>query len=148
MDELTQLIKKNIKFKYQSTRRFAETLGIPQTTIVSAIKNGVSGTSFTTVCKICKALDIKLMNGVYPVVVSDATKNLVEKISKLDEKGIHAVTSMLELEYLRCEAENNAVAAAEMQEKLQMARHSPFLSPEQVPTKVEVAELSKALDES
>ena len=58
MDELTQLIKKNIKIKYSSTRRFAEELGIPQTTIVSAIKNGISGTAFTTVCKMCKALDI------------------------------------------------------------------------------------------
>ena len=41
MDEFTQLIKKNIKSKYSSTKRFADELGIPQTTIVSAIKNGV-----------------------------------------------------------------------------------------------------------
>ena len=51
MDELTLLIKKNIKAKYSSTRRFSEKLQIPQTTIVSAMKNGVSGTAFATVCK-------------------------------------------------------------------------------------------------
>ncbi len=105
MDELTQLIKKNIKLKYSSTRRFAEELGIPQTTIVSAIKNGVSGTAFTTVCKMCKALDIKLVDGIYPVVVTDSTRNMLEKLAKLDEKGIHTVATVLEMEYIRCNAE-------------------------------------------
>ncbi len=145
MDELTQLIKKNIKLKYSSTRRFSEELGIPQTTIVSAIKNGVSGTAFTTVCKMCKALDIKLVNGIYPVVVTDTTTNLIKKISKLDEKGIHTVTTVLEMEYVRCQTEAEAIALAEKNAKLEAAKNNPIISAEQVPSKSEVSDLLKAM---
>ncbi len=148
MDELTQLIKKNIKYKYSSTRRFSEELGIPQTTIVSAIKNGVSGTAFTTVCKMCKALDIKLVNGIYPVVVTDTTKNLIEKMSKLDEKGIHTVTTVLEMEYIRCQTEAEAIAIAEKNAKLEAAKNNPIISADQIPSKAEVGDLFKAINES
>lgn len=148
MDELTQLIKKNIKYKYSSTRRFSEELGIPQTTIVSAIKNGVSGTAFTTVCKMCKALDIKLVNGIYPVVVTDTTKNLIEKMSRLDEKGIHTVTTVLEMEYIRCQTEAEAIAIAEKNAKLEAAKNNPIISADQIPSKAEVGDLFKAINES
>lgn len=145
MDELTQLIKKNIKYKYSSTRRFSEELGIPQTTIVSAIKNGVSGTAFTTVCKMCNALDIKLVNGIYPVVVSDTTRNLIERLSKLDEKGIHTVTTVLEMEYIRCQTEAEAVAIAEKNARIEAAKNNPIISADQIPSKSAVSDLLKAL---
>lgn len=142
MDELTQLIKKNIKLKYSSTRRFAEELGIPQTTIVSAIKNGVGGTAFTTVCKMCKALDIKLFDGIYPVVITDSTRNILEKLAKLDDKGIHTVSTVLEMEYIRCNADVifNKIDESELMMKEYM------LSKELSPTKKEVAEMIRSLD--
>ena len=145
MDELTQLIKKNIKYKYSSTRRFSEELGIPQTTIVSAIKNGISGTAFATVCKMCNALDIKLVNGIYPVVVSDITRNLIERLSKLDEKGIHTVSTVLEMEYIRCKTESEAVAIAEKNAKIEAAKTNPIISNDQIPSKSDVTDLLKAL---
>ena len=145
MDELTSLIKKNIKSKYSSTRRFAEELCIPQTTIVSAIKNGISGTAFTTVCKMCNALDIKLMNGIYPVVVTDTTKNLIEKMSKLDEKGIHTVTTVLEMEYLRCKAESEIKSAAEKNSKTDAINSYPVISEEEITSVTEVNDLLQAL---
>lgn len=148
MDELTQLIKKNIKSKYSSTRRFSEELGIPQTTIVSAIKNGVSGTAFSTVCKMCKALDIKFINGIYPVVVADTTKNLILKISKLDEKGLHTVTTVLEMEYIRCQAEAEAIAIAERNARLEASKNNPIISIDKIATPSEVSSLLKALDEN
>lgn len=147
MDELTQLIKKNIKLKYSSTRRFSEELGIPQTTIVSAIKNGISGTAFTTVCKMCKALDIKLVNGIYPVVVTDTTTNLIKKISKLDEKGIHTVTTVLEMEYMRCQAEAEAIALAEKNAKLEAAKNNPIIAADQIPSKSDIADLFIAMSD-
>ena len=147
MDELTQLIKKNIKQNYYSMRRFAEELGIPQTTIVSAVKNGVGGTAFTTVCKICNALDIKLVNGIYPVTLSDNTKNLVEKLSKLDEKGIHTVTTVLEMEYIRCQAEAETIAIAQKNAKTDFSKNKTIISTEKIPTKSAVSEFLKALDE-
>ncbi|MBR5232718.1 MAG: hypothetical protein IKW03_00780 [Clostridia bacterium] len=147
MDELTQLIKKNIKLKFSSTRRFSEELGIPQTTIVSAIKNGISGTAFSTVCKMCNALDIRLVNGIYPVVVSDTTKNLIEKLSKLDEKGIHTVTTVLEMEYIRYKAESEAIATAERNAKPEVSFNYPVIRNDEIPTKSDVNNLLKALEE-
>ena len=148
MDELTQLIKKNIKLKYSSTKRFSEEIGIAQTTIVSALKNGMGGTSFNTVCKICKALDIKLSNGIYPVAVNDSTVNLIEKLSKLDEKGIHTVSTVLEMEYIRCRYEAENIAIAEKNARSDSAMSYPIISPEQIPTKSEITNLLKALDEN
>lgn len=147
MDELTQLIKKNIKLKFSSTRRFSEELGIPQTTIVSAIKNGVSGTAFATVCKMCNALDIRLINGIYPVVVSDTTKNLIERLSKLDEKGIHTVSTVLEMEYIRCRAEAEAIAIAEKNARIEVAKNNPVISSAQIPSKTEVSDILKAISD-
>lgn len=129
MDELTQLIKKNIKLKYSSTRRFSEELGIPQTTIVSAIKNGISGTSFTTVCRMCRALDIKLVDGVYPVVITDNTKQLLKKLSQLDNKGLHTVSTVLEMEYNRCKNKLDSI-----------------IDIDDVPSKSEVSDFVKSLD--
>ncbi|MBO5935781.1 MAG: hypothetical protein J6Q94_09875 [Clostridia bacterium] len=145
MDEFTQLIKKNIKLKYSSTKKFAEDLGIPHTTIVSSIKNGVGGTAFTTVCKMCKALGIKIANGIYPVAVNDNTRRLIEKLSRLDEKGIHTVTTVIEMEYIRCCIEAEAIAVAENKEN--NTSTAPVITPDQVPTKAEVTDLLKALND-
>lgn len=146
MDELTQLIKKNIKLKFSSTRRFSEELGIPQTTIVSSIKNGISGTAFSTVCKMCNALDIKLVDGIYPVVVSDTTRNIIERLSKLDDKGIHTVATVLEMEYIRCKAEAEAVSLAEKNSKIEAAMKYPIINSEELPSKADVNSLLKSLE--
>ena len=147
MDELTEIIKKNIKDKFSSTRQFAEKIGIPQTTIVSALKNGVSGTSFTTVCKICSELDIKFMDGMYPVEVTDSTKKIVEKLSKLDEKGIHTVSTVLEMEYLRCQYEAENIAFAESTSRREHQLSYPVIENSQIPTKSSSNNLLKALND-
>ena len=142
MDEFTQLIKKNIKHKYSSTRRFADELGIPQTTIVSAIKNGISGTSFTTVCKICKALDIKLVDGVYPVVATDNARAVLEKLASLDERGIHTVSTVLEVEYVRC----NKDRLTDESEITEYEKSGYIVEKNDIPSKKELTELLKVID--
>lgn len=147
MDELTQLIKKNIKTKYSSTRKFSEDLGIPQTTIVSALKNGIGGTAFTTVSKMCAALDIKIMNGIYPVEFSDTTKTIVEKLSKLDEKGLHTVSTVLEMEYIRCQNEAYNIRLAERNSMVEESKNYPIIENNQIPSKSAVNNLLKALND-
>lgn len=147
MDELTLLVKKNIKEKYSSTRKFSEELGIPQTTIVSAIKNGVGGTSFTTVCKMCAALDIRIMNGLYPVEASDTLKTIIEKMSKLDEKGLHTVATVLEMEYIRCKYELDNISFAEQNAIPKELKSYPILENSQVPTNSAINNLLKALND-
>ncbi len=102
MEGLTPIIKKNIKTKYKSVRRFSEELGIPQSTVVSALKKGVSGTAFDTVCKMCSLLDIKLVEGMYPVSFDDDMKEIIEKSAYLDDAGKHALHTVLLMEYARC----------------------------------------------
>ncbi len=102
MEGLTPIIKNNIKTKYKSVRRFSEELGVPQSTVVSALKKGVSGTAFDTVCKMCSLLDIKLVEGMYPVSFDDEMKDIIEKSAALDAMGKHAVHSVLLMEYARC----------------------------------------------
>ena len=62
MENLTELIASEIKKQYKSVRRFAMHIGIPQTTLFSVLKNGISGTAFDTVVKICQTLGINVIN--------------------------------------------------------------------------------------
>ena len=59
MDSITELIKNEIKRQYKSVRKFSEVSGIPYSTLSNALTKGVGGTSYDTVVKMCKLLDIK-----------------------------------------------------------------------------------------
>ena len=101
MDELTSLIKSEIKRQYKSVRQFSAAIDVPQSTIISAMKKGVGGTAFDTVLKMCKALHIKL--SVNTGTSLDKEKNdLVEAFSELDEKGKYAVKALCGVELMRC----------------------------------------------
>lgn len=101
MDELTALIKSEIKRQHKSVRRFSEVIKIPQSTIISSLKKGVSGTAFDTVIKMCNALDIKLSvnNGVF---MDKEKSELLSAFSELDEIGKHTVRTVCSVETLRC----------------------------------------------
>lgn len=102
MDRLTILVKEQIIKKYSSVRRFAEDVDIPQTTIASALKKGIGGTSYDTVCKICKLLDIRLADGVYPIIYDDGMQSIIDNYDLLDEFGKHTVTVVFGVELERC----------------------------------------------
>ena len=51
-----------------------------------------------------------MINGIYPVVMPEETTELIRKMASLDEKGLHTVATVLEVESLRCKAETNAEA--------------------------------------
>ncbi len=105
MDELTLLIKQEIKKQYRSVRQFAFSVGIAQTTVVSALKNGVSGTGFNTVMKMCKALDIQVFNYEVPLVINESVISLLQKYNSLDKLAEHTVQTVLNVEYERCKAD-------------------------------------------
>ena len=101
MDILTEMIKKEIKNQYKSVRNFSNEIGIAQTTLASALKNGVSGTAYETVVKICEKLNIELVNYQFPVRVDENALKMLDIYNNLDEKGKHAVHTVLMLEYER-----------------------------------------------
>ena len=101
MNSLTELIKAEIKRQYKSVRQFASVIDVPQSTIISAVRKGVSGTAFETVIKMCNALDIKLSlnSGVF---MDRENSELLAAFSQLDEIGKHTVKTVCSVETLRC----------------------------------------------
>ena len=59
MDAITELIKSEVKKQYKSVRQFSEKSGIPYSTLSNAFSKGIGGTSYDTVLKICKMLNLK-----------------------------------------------------------------------------------------
>lgn len=107
MDNLTELIANEIKKQYKSVRKFAMHMDIPQTTLFSVLKNGVNGTAFDTVLKICEALSINVFNYSSPVKIDGEVLELIQKYNFLDEMGAHTVKVITNVEYERCLKERN-----------------------------------------
>ena len=105
MDILTETIKAEIKSQYKTVRSFSQQIGIPQTTISSILKNGVGGTGYETIVKICKELNIKLINYEFPIHIDDNSLKMLDIYNKLDERGKHSVRAMLKVERERCDNE-------------------------------------------
>ena len=101
MDELTMTIKNEIKRQYKSVRQFSAAIGIPQSTIISALRKGMGGTAFDTVVKMCSALSIKLsMNA--GVFMDKEKTELLETFGELDDRGKYTVKAVCNVELLRC----------------------------------------------
>ena len=101
MDNLTTLIKAEIKLQYKSVRQFSQCVDIPQSTIISALRKGIGGTAFDSVVKMCEVLGIKLaVNS--SVYLDEEKRELLEAFSELDEKGRHTVRTMCKVELMRC----------------------------------------------
>lgn len=102
MDLLTMAIKNEIKAQYRSVRKFSIAIGIPQSTIVSALHNGIGGTSYDTVLKICRKLSINLYEYSPLYNTSHKGMSLISAYSQLDEKGRYVVDAILNVELERC----------------------------------------------
>lgn len=102
MDLLTMAIKNEIRTQYKSVRKFSIAVGIPQSTIVSALHNGIGGTSYATVLKICRQLSINLYE--YSPVYNTSHKgmSLISAYSQLDEKGRYVIDTLMNIELERC----------------------------------------------
>ncbi len=101
MDELTQLIKTEIKRQFRSVRQFSMYIGVPQSTIVTALQKGIGGTSFETIMRICEVLDIKMVAGENPVFMDGEKRELLERYARLDAAGKKAVRAVAAIELLR-----------------------------------------------
>ena len=83
MDNLTKLVRDEITRQYRSVRQFAFAVDIPLSTINSALHNGVGGSSFDTVMRICKILGIKPMSNDAALYLTDDTEKLLTQYAKL-----------------------------------------------------------------
>ena len=102
LDSITALIKNEIKSQYKSLSKFAEASGIPYSTLSNALSRGVGGTSYDTVIKICKMLNIKQAYDSDIVLFNNEFHDIYSKLTQLDEQGVHTVCTVLNVEYSRC----------------------------------------------
>jgi len=102
MDNLTTIVREEISRQYRSVRQFAFAVGVPLSTINSALHNGVGGSSFDTVLKMCHVLGIKAMSDDAALYLTDDTEKLLTQYAALDDYGRHTVASVLQVEYERC----------------------------------------------
>lgn len=106
MDLLTMAIKNEIREQYKSLRQFAIAIGIPQSTIVSALHNGVGGTSYDTVLKICRKLSINMYDYSPLYNTNYHGMSIMAAYSQLDEKGRYVIDTLLDIELKRCKGTN------------------------------------------
>ena len=106
LDSITKLIKLEIKRQYKSVRQFSEKSGIPYSTLSSALSKGIGGTSYDTVIKICKLLNLKQAYDADLTIFNDQFYEICAMLAALDERGVHTVKTILSVEYNRCTNEN------------------------------------------
>ena len=109
MNDITKLIKAEIKRQYKNVRQFSKQSGIPYSTLANALTKGIGGTSYETVCKIFEMLDLQSLHNADAVLNWDVYE-MCRMMAALDEHAVHTVRSVLNVEYDRCT--NRAPAAA------------------------------------
>ena len=102
LDSITLLIKNEIKAQYKSVRRFSEESGIPYSTLSNALSKGVGGTSYDTVVEICQLLNIKQSYDEDIILFNNKFHDIYSKLTMLDERGLHTICAVLDVEYACC----------------------------------------------
>ena len=107
MDNITLLIRDEIKRQYKSVKKFSDSSGIPYSTLSNALAKGIGGTSYDTVLKICKILNLKQVYDADLTIFNDRFYEICHMLSELDEQGVHTVKTVLTIEYNRCKSIEN-----------------------------------------
>ena len=102
MVSITLLIRDEIKRQYKSVKKFSDVSGIPYSTLSNALAKGIGGTSYDTVLKICKLLNLKQVYDADLTIFNDRFYEICSMLSELDEQGVHTVKTVLTIEHNRC----------------------------------------------
>ena len=105
MDSMTYLIKKEIQRQYKSVAAFSRASGIPYMTCSNAVSKGIGGMAYDTVVKMCTILGIKQAFDEDIVLFNREFHDVYTKLTQLDDKGVHTVVTVLNIEYQRCQEE-------------------------------------------
>lgn len=109
LDSITLLIRDEIKKQYGSIKKFSDKSGIPYSTLSNALSKGIGGTSYDTVVKICKLLNIKQVFDENVGMFNKQFYEIYSMISALDEQGLHTVQTILSVEYSRCKEKGSSI---------------------------------------
>lgn len=106
----SEKLKSIILSRYKSIREFSFAVGIPNTTLASALDRGIGGMAIDKVIQICDFLnlDIKtfepLENKIPITYVDSEQKKLLDKYSLLDDQGKNTVNFIIDNEIKRINA--------------------------------------------
>ena len=104
MDNLTKLVRDEISRQYAVYGSLL-LCGHSPLHHQQCLHNGVGGSSFDTVMRICKILGIKAMSDDAALYLTDDTERLLTQYAKLDDYGRHTISSVMQVEYDRCSGE-------------------------------------------
>lgn len=111
MDEKSLKLKNIIKSQYKSIRAFADKVGIPNTTLVTALNNGIGGMAVEKVILICECLNIDVKT-FEPISDSESfsflEKEIIKKYRQLDADGKKVIDETLDFQLFKAseKAEN------------------------------------------
>ena len=102
MENLTELIKAEIKRQYGSVKEFSAQTGIPMSTLNSACPKGIESSSYELVMRVCDILKIKRVYDDEITYLNREYYELVRKMECLDDQGLATVKALLAVESARC----------------------------------------------
>lgn len=102
MDNLTELIKAEIKRQYGSIKEFSARTGIPMSTLNTAFPKGIESSSYELVTRVCKILQIKRIFDDEITYANREFYDLVCELESLDEQGLATVKTLMAVEKARC----------------------------------------------
>ena len=96
-----ELLKNAILAQYKSVRQFANGMGIPYSTLVTALERGIDGMAYSTVIRMCSELSL---NPVDFTPIDDgrelssqiATKKVMERYNRLNKTGRKRILDIMD----------------------------------------------------
>lgn len=96
-----EILKKEILRQYKSVRAFALNLGIPYSTLVTALERGVEGMAYGTVIRMCDQLSLNPVDFSY--LEKDASlgalvleNRVMQNYLKLNDEGREKILGLME----------------------------------------------------
>ena len=96
-----EILRKEIKKNYRSVRKFAMEMGIPYSTLVTALDRGIEGMAYGTVIRMCEKLNLNPVD--FSALDRDASlgahlleNRVMQYYLKLNQTGRDKVLEMME----------------------------------------------------
>lgn len=96
-----EILKRVILSRYKSIRQFAVEMGIPYSTLITALERGVDGMAYSTVIRICEALSLNPID-FSPLDEEDAlssqitTRRVMDRYWKLNKAGRKRILDIMD----------------------------------------------------
>ena len=96
-----EILKEEILTQYRSVRRFAAEMGIPYSTLVTALERGIDGMAYDTVLRMCDTLslnpvDFSRLEEGNELSAQLSTKRVMEKYNRLNRSGRRKILEFMD----------------------------------------------------